>query len=48
MASALVGSILSGLGVTVVMALINRALEASGQRLWPLGLTYAAVSVAMI
>lgn len=48
MASALVGSILSGLGVSVVMALINRALEANGQRLWPLGLTYAGVSVAML
>jgi len=48
MASALVGSILSGLGVSVVMALINRALEADEQRLWPLGLTYAGVSVAML
>ena len=48
MASALVGSILSGLGVSVVMALINRALEAQGQRLWQLGSTYAAVSVAML
>lgn len=48
MASALVGSILSGLGVSVVMALINRALEAEGQLLWPLGLTYAGVSVAML
>lgn len=48
MAAALVGSTLSGLGVSVVMALINRALEANGRELWPLGLSYAGVSVAML
>ncbi len=47
MASALVGSVLSGLGVSVVIALINRALESERPPLTH-GLAFAGVSLAML
>jgi putative ATP-binding cassette transporter len=47
-ASALMGSVLSGLGVSVVVALINQALEANGGALRRLGLTFAGVSLGML
>jgi putative ATP-binding cassette transporter len=48
MASALVGSALSGLGVSVVMAMINQALATQGPSLSRLGLYFAGVTVAML
>jgi putative ATP-binding cassette transporter len=47
-ASALLGSMLSGVGVTIVMALINRALNAEAAELRRLGLQFAGVSVGML
>jgi putative pyoverdin transport system ATP-binding/permease protein len=48
MLSALVGSALSGLSVSVVMALINQALATEGPSLWRLGLYFAGVTVGML